>query len=129
MRQNILAFLTASSLILSPMAFASGGGGFNTSGFSQKKVDQLYELGKSYYKARQANGTRLEYCVKNGDSLKKISRRALKPFKKQPASTLINNLYSCSNPSLKIADAVADDQGEAILHYLNKRFKLRLKNT
>ena len=134
MRKNILALLTASTigasaLVVSQGAVASNGGGFNQGGFSQQRIDQLYELGKSYYKSPQANGSRLEYCVKNGDSLSKISRKSVSRFKRGPASEFVNSLYSCSDSSLKIADAIADGQGEAVLYYLNKRFKLRLTNS
>lgn len=127
MRQKLIAIIAFSAIALSPLAVASSGGGFDQSGFSQKRVDQQYELGRAYYKASQADGTQLEYCVKNGDSLKKLGRRSVKPFKKGPASDFIASLHSCADPSLKIADAVGDEQGQAILYYLNKRFKLRLR--
>lgn len=127
MRKYMLSAIVFTSIVINPTAFASSGGGFNQSSFSQQKIDQQYELGKSYYKSRQADGSRLEYCIKNGDKLKKISRKAVKPFKKGPASGFINSLYSCTDPSVKIADVIADNQGDAILYYLNKRFKLRLK--
>jgi len=128
MRLPLISALSLCLMLCSPLASASGGGGFNQSGFSQKQIDQQYELGKSYYKSKQADGTQLEYCVKTENSLKKLSRRSVKPFKKGPASEFVASLYSCADENLKIADAVPDDQGEAILYYLNKRFKLRLKN-
>lgn len=116
--------MTASTALI-----ASGGGGFNTGGFSSQRIDQQYELGKSYYKAGlSANGSKLEYCVQSGDGLKKLSRRTVRQFKNGTVSQFIDNLFHCSDPSLKIADAVPDDQGDAILYYLNKRFKLRLQN-
>lgn len=128
MRLHILPLTTLCLVLASPLASASGGGGFGQSGYSQKKVDEQYELGKSYYKAAQADGSRLEYCIKSDDGLKKLSRRSVKPFKKGLASTFVDNLYSCADPNQKIADAVADNQGTAILYYLNKRYKLRLQN-
>jgi len=128
MRPHFLSTTALCLALISPLASASSGGGFDQSGFSQRKIDQQYELGKSFYKSRQADGSRLEYCVKGDKGLKKLSRRSAKPFKKGPASAFVDSLYSCADSSLKIADAVSDDQGEAILYYLNKRFKLRLKN-
>jgi len=128
MRHPLLSATTLCLLFASPAIFASNGGGFDQSGFSQKKIDQLYETGKSYYKSRQANGSRLEYCVKGDSGLKKLSRRSVKRFKKGPASDFVGSLYSCTDPNQKIADVIPDDQGEAILYYLNKRFKLRLAN-
>lgn len=126
MRQNLLAVIAVSSLVLSPLALASSGGGFNQSGFSSKRIDQQYELGKSYYKTTVVDGARLEYCVKSGDSLKKLSRGSVKSFKRGLASDFIASLHSCADPSLKIVDAVDEEKGQAILYYLNKRFKLRL---
>ena len=127
MRQHLISATSLCLLLGSSIALASGGGGFDQSGFSQSRVDKQYEAGKSYYKARQADGSRLEYCVKSDDNLKKLSRRTVSQFKRGPASAFIDSLYSCTDPSLKIADAVPDDQGDAILYYLNKRFKLRLQ--
>ena len=128
MRLPLLSVAALTVMLTSPLVLASGGGGFDQSGFSQKRIDQQYETGKSYYKSRQADGSRLEYCVKSNDSLKKLSRRSVKKFKKGPASEFVASLYSCADPNLKIAEAVPDDQGDAILYYLNKRFKLRLTN-
>ena len=118
--------LAAGSLVLSTSVSASGGGGFNQGGFSSQRIDQQYELGKSYYKSAQADGTRLEYCVQTGDGLKKLSRGSVKAFKRGTVSNFVDNLYNCADPSAKIADSVPADQGDAILYYLNKRFKLRL---
>jgi len=98
MRLHLLSAATLCILMSSPLALASGGGGFDQSGFSQKRIDQQYEAGKSFYKSRQAD------------------------------SEFVASLYSCADPNLKIAEAVPDDQGDAILYYLNKRFKLRLSN-
>jgi len=128
MRLSLLSATTVCILLSSSFAMASGGGGFDQSGFSQKRIDQQYESGKAFYKSAQSDGSRLEYCVKKGSSLSKLSRKSVKPFKRGPASEFIASLYSCADPNLKIADAVEDGQGDAILYYLNKRFKLRLTN-
>ena len=131
MRKYLFAAVAATTLILSPIANvnASGGGGYNTGSFSQSRVDHLYELGKSYYRSPQADGSRLEYCVKTQSGLERLTRNSVKPFKRGTASQFVNSLYSCNDPSLKIVDAVPVDHGDAILHYLNKRFKLRLANS
>jgi len=129
MHQQIVAVVALFSLLGSPVVLASPGGGYNQGGFSQKKIDQQYELGKSYFKSRQSDGSRLEYCVKIGEDLKTLSRKSVKQFKKGSTSDFVDSLYSCADPALKIADAVADDQGDAIIYYLNKRFKLRLTNS
>ena len=118
--------LTIGMVIASPQILASSGGGsFGSS--SRSSVDKQYELGRSYYKSRQANGSQLKYCVRSGDDLKKLSRRSVKQFKNGSATAFVDSLYSCEDPNLKIADVVPDGHGDAILHYLNKRYKLRLK--
>ena len=127
MRQHLVTVITVFAVLLSPLAMASGGGGFGQGGYSQKKVDQQYEIGRSYYKSKQADGSTLNYCVKTSDSLRKLSRKSVKPYKKGTVSAFVDSLYSCSNPELKISELVKEDQGEAILYYLNKRFKLKLK--
>lgn len=127
MRQILLTVVTVFAVILSPLAMASGGGGFGQGGYSQKKVDQQYQLGRTYYKAKQADGSTLTYCIKKGDSVSKLSRKSVKPYKRGTVSAFVDSLYSCDNPELKISELVDDNQGEAILYYLNKRFKLKLK--
>ncbi len=119
----------ATCLSISVSASASGGGGFSTGGHSSQRIDQQYELGKSYYKSRLSDGSRLEYCVKSDNGLKKLSRRSAKQFKKGSVNDFVNALYNCDNANQKIADVVTDEQGNAILYYLNKRFKLRLTNS
>lgn len=129
MKRTLQTLLAVTSIAASSTLLASGGGGFNTGGFSSQRIDQQYELGKSYYKAGvAANGSKLEYCVRGSDGLKKLSRRSVRAFKNAPVSQFVDNLYHCADPALKIADAVPKDQGDAILYYLNKRFKLRLKS-
>lgn len=122
----VMASIFIASIFMSQLALASSGD-YRKKPSAQHKVDKQYELGKSYYRAAQADGTRLEYCVKDGDSLTKISRRSVKPFKSGLVSNFTDSLYSCADPSMKIFDVVANDQSDAILYYLNKRFKLRLK--
>ena len=115
------ACLAASLTIASPQLLASSGGSsFGSS--SSRSVDKQYELGRSYYKSGKT-----DYCVRSGDDVKKLSRRSAKQFKNGSVSDFVNSLYSCADPNLKIADLVPEDQGDAILHYLNKRYKLRLK--
>lgn len=128
MRSQIVLTTVAIAFAMSTSALASGGGGFSGGGYSQKKVDQLYELGKSYYKSPQADGTRLKYCVRTDDDLKKLSRRSVKRFKRGPVSEFVDSLYSCADPAVKISDVVSGEQGDAVLYYLNKRYKLRLEN-
>jgi len=126
MKNTLRILVPALSLFASATVLASGGGGFSAGGNSNQRVDQQYELGKSYYKSRLADGSKLEYCVKGDSGLKKLSRRSAKQFKKGSVSAFVDSLYNCDSPDQKIADLVSDEQGNAILYYLNKRYKLRL---
>ena len=122
-------FLAVVSITLSASVVASGGGGGFSGGFT-KPVDEYYELGKSYFRSRQANGTQLEYCVLTAnDGLKKLSRRSVKSFRNGPESAFVSRLLDCSEPAVKIVEVVSADQSDAILYYLNKRFELRLQNS
>jgi len=47
-------------------------------------------------------------------------------WQKGSVSAFVDSLYNCDSPDQKIADLVSDEQGNAILYYLNKRYKLRL---
>lgn len=115
------------SLLFSSTVYASGGGGFNTPGADRVQVDQRYELGRTYFTAPQADGSRLKYCVLGQYGMKKLSRRTVKEFKRGSASDFANALYNCDVPTQKIAEAITEEQGGAILYYLNKRYKLRLQ--
>lgn len=107
------------------VAQASGGGGHNQ-GFSARKVDKLYEEGKSYFKAKVNNGASLKYCVQSGDELKKLSKRSLKPLRKSNEQAFAASLYNCDTPDQTILAVVGQDKMSAIVHYLNKRYKLKL---
>ncbi len=110
------------------LAQASGGGGFNQ-GFSQRKVDKLYEEGKSYYKARVDNGDVLSYCVKTGEELTKLSKRSLRALRGSNSQTLASSLYNCNKPEQSVVEVVGQEKMPAVIHYLNKRYKLKLSNT
>ena len=129
MKTTLRVCIPLLGLFVSASVLASSGGGFNTGGHSSQRIDQQYELGKSYYKARQADGTQLQYCIKDNDSVKKLSRRSVRKFKNAAATDFVNSLYNCAAPDQKIVDLVNEEQGTAVLYYLNKRFKLRLKSS
>ncbi len=127
MKLVIRSVAAALVLVISPVTQGSDGGGFNQGGFSQRKIDQQYELGKAHYKSGKVDGARLQYCLKTADGLKKLSRKSVRPFKRGPASDFVASLYSCDNADLRISEVIDEEQGQAVLYYLNKRFKLRLR--
>ncbi len=105
---------------------ASGGGiGSNQDGYS-KKVDQLYEKGKSYFHSSYVDGKRVEYCVTEKDSPKKISRKSLKRFHATSPDMLMAQLVHCDDPGQLVSAEVPRNQIDAIVYYLNKRYRLSL---
>ena len=129
-----IIFLAVVSTSISTSVFAVGVGGISE--FEKeilgirKPVDKYFELGESYYKSPLADGSRLEYCVLTAETgLKKISRRSVRSFRNGPKSRFVNKLLHCSDPSVKIVEIVPAEETDAILYYLNKRFKLRLKDS
>ena len=103
---------------------------FTPGGLSFKqRIDQQYELGKAYFKAPMASGAKLEYCVKTDNGLQKLSRKSVKTYKRGSQSNFMDNLFSCIDPSLRIADVIPEGREDAIFYYLNKRFKLGLTNS
>ena len=129
-----IIFLAVVSTSISTSVFAVGVGGISEFEAEilgiRKPVDKYFELGESYYKSPLADGSRLEYCVLTAETgLKKISRRSVRSFRNGPKSRFVNKLLHCSDPSVKIVEIVPAEETDAILYYLNKRFKLRLKDS
>ena len=107
------------------------GGGFDGREDQQKRapVDEYYELGKTYFNSPQANGSKLEYCVLTADiGLKKLSRKSVRSFRNGSESNFTGKLLHCPEPALRIMELVPAEESDAILYYLNKRFKLSLKD-
>ncbi len=123
---RIPAFAAAILFAVSAVSFASGTGDYGQEGLYQKKVDTLYEEGKSYYYARGENGKRIDYCIKNGDRLERVSRRSLKQFVNTSAEELSAHLCDCDQPEKMIDGRLDDRQLTAVIYYLNKRYRLSL---
>ena len=124
---NLLLPLTG--LLFATTVAASSGGGFDESTTPKRQIDQQYELGKSYFKARQLDGSKLKYCLKVDGELKKLGRRSVKVFRNSSTENFVKALYNCENSQQKIMDVVPAEHGPALLYYLNKRFKLRLQDS
>ncbi len=115
------------STSLSHVSVASGGGG----GFYDDEptpVDHTYEAGKAIFKGRNQAYKPHTFCVvdqKTGE-VTKIKRKTIKPYKRQPAGNLMNNLYSCEDTTTR-ARAILGEDLPFLVYYLNKRYSLRLK--
>lgn len=123
---RISACATAILFAVSAVAFASGTGDYGQEGLYQNNVDTLYEEGKSYYYARGDDGKRIDYCIKKGDQLERVSRRSLKQFVNTSADELSAHLCDCDEPGKMIDGRLDDRQLGAVIYYLNKRYRLSL---
>ena len=108
------------------VSYASGSGDYGQTTLYQKKADHLYEEGKSYYYARGADGKRIDYCVKNGAQLERVSRRSLRQFENTSAEELSSHLCDCDQPEQMIDAKLSERQVAAVVYYLNKRYHLSL---
>lgn len=108
------------------ISFASGSGDYGQETVFQKKADHLYEEGKSYYYARGADGKRIDYCIKNGDQLERVSRRSLRQFESTSAEELSAHLCDCDQPDQMIDAKLNEREVAAVVYYLNKRYHLSL---
>lgn len=130
MKRAYTILLASLSLTVSSALVAKGNGPDTDTGIeasNSQTIDLQYELGKSIYKSTRADGSRLEYCVNGDNRLLKLSRPAVKRFRNGLASDFVDSLYNCEDPAVKITDTWPVEQSDAILYYLNKRFKLGLR--
>lgn len=118
-----LAFmLTLSIFVLPFQAQASGGQHKNSS----PSVNQYYEDGKAIYKGRKYGSRRIAYCVNVDGEKKKIRARHLRSFVGGTATKLSANLYDCDAPNTLISQNISPDDFNAVLHYLDARYALKL---
>ena len=113
-----IAVITA---FLSLPTFASG-----TGGSGGGSADFLYESGKAKIKNTVIDGVRHQYCVKSDDAVNRISTSALQPFKFTDAATLKQHIVSCDAPDQTILEQLSRYNAMAVVHYLNKRYRLAL---
>jgi len=105
----------------------SGGGGYSA---PARVVDQNYEAGKNIYNGRSDAYGKLKFCVVNtvtGDKVP-LKRSVLKPYKKTTVLTFAENLYDCNNPEQQMIQNLDANDMNLVLYYLDKRYKLKLKN-
>ncbi|MGI9319599.1 MAG: hypothetical protein ACR2QW_19880 [bacterium] len=122
----IPAYVSIALITCTGVSNASGTGDYGQDSLFQTNVDNLYEEGKSYYYARGEGGKRVDYCIRNGDQLDKVSRRSLKPFQNTSAAELSAHLCDCEQPDQMIDGQLNDRQISAVIYYLNKRYRLSL---
>lgn len=139
-RFRTLVFVFLATLFLGGPAYPNqgadtdrlGGGLLHNGDFSS--IDGAYALGKSIYMGRGRKGHRLRVClsVRNGvdedPDVVRLSRRVLKPFKDRRVIELTTRLVDCENPESQVALIFDRTEFRALVHFMNKRFRLRLKS-
>ncbi len=119
-----LVLISASSI-----AFASGGGGsYGSYSTPSEPVDTKYEYGKSVYQGRANNVPKIKYCVDNGKEKVKLKRSSLRPFKGGTVDSLTAKLYDCDNLNTLIGEKISTRDFSYVIYYLNKRYRLNLRN-
>ncbi|UTW46515.1 hypothetical protein KFE80_06485 [bacterium SCSIO 12696] len=114
-------------------ADASGGyGGSSRQNFPNpqtRQVDPAYERGKALVAGREKSYGSLRVCIdhaKTGEP-SKVKSKHVKPYKKGAALSFANQLYNCESPDQKIIDVYARNDLAALIHYFNKRYKMKLQ--
>ncbi|MCV6604034.1 MAG: hypothetical protein OIF34_01925 [Porticoccaceae bacterium] len=107
----------------------SGGSAFPSGSQRQRPVDAVYEHGKSLVSGRNKTYGKMKICINNSESgeSQKIKRKYLKPYKQGKALDFANNLHNCKLPEQKVVDIYARNDLAALIHYYNKRYKLKLQ--
>jgi len=97
-------------------------------------IDSVYALGKSIYMGDGQRVRGLTVCLSvyekddDGPRAVRISRDVLKPFKGRPVIALATRLVDCEAPSSQVALLLDRVEFRALVYFLNKRFRLRLKS-
>ena len=122
-----IVFLLLGSAASITLASGTSGGIGRTYG-SQDYVDHAYEQGKAVFQGRATGVDKRRYCVDTGTEKVKLKRSSLKPFKKGTAKALALALYDCDQPDLPIYQTLSAENLPYVLYYLNKRYRLKLKD-
>ena len=115
---------------LSSPAFASGAhapGGRDA--FARSRTDALYEQGKAVFRGRAKSAKGLEVCVLGSDDpadVRAARRQSLLRFRGGSPDALAAALVTCGDESRRIAPRLPRKDLQALVHYLDKRHRLRL---
>lgn len=112
------------------IGFASGSTGDYGSNRQVKEVDPAYERGKSIFTGRSKQYKKYKFCMVNGSTQEtsKLSRKTLKTFKGSNYQALSESIVKCDEPNKPITSVVSQDDLSLLLYYVNKRYKLNIKN-
>ena len=123
---SILSSIAIVITLFSVSGFASGIGNYGQGEGSTTRVDRLYESGKSVYYAKGSNGESVQYCINDGEQSERVSRRTLKPFVGSSVNELTARLVRCDDVERPVSELLDQSEVDAIVYYLNKRYRLSL---
>lgn len=127
---KVIWLLLSGLLLIAAPAHASGSGsygGYSTDNQKSKRVDETYEYGKAIYKGRVKSVGKISFCLAQGDQLFRAKRGSLKGYSGGSFQQLANDLVNCKNPDEQIIAKIGEQKTRFLLHYLNKRYKLKLR--
>ena len=132
MKMALLGGLALAFSIAPVSASGSGGsvGGFPTSQAPSvpRPVDRTYEAGKAIFNGKISRYRGVEFCISAAEvgAVRGVGRGTLKPFKRGPANALAAQLTDCADPARPAASFLEGADLRALVHYLDKRYALRL---
>lgn len=121
-----LSIFLISTMFASSLALASGEHSAGSTASTQTN-DPAYADGQAIFKGRKGGTKALAYCVDvNGDK-RKIKARTIQQYKGQTSSALVAGLYDCNQPDTLISQQITQNDLNAVVHYLDRRYKLALQ--
>ena len=108
-----------------------GGGYGGGNNFPVQQTDPVYEHGKAVFKGRISAYKDIDFCIiTTNDELgfAKIKRKTIKHLKKTSYQKVAENLVSCDSTKQLIYQLITREDMAAVIYYLNKRYKLKLKS-
>lgn len=94
----------------------------------EPRVDEQYEYGKAMLSGRLQKFRGVDFCLTEGDRRRaaRISRYNLTRFRDADSTNLFRALTDCRRPELDILQVTEPAEAQALVHYLNSRYDLRL---
>lgn len=120
--------------------YGGGGGGYRGGGDLGRRptsrTDTVYERGKRVARGRAASNRGFKVCLaKEVDAgaeiasvreAEALNRRSLRPYRDGRRASLVEHLVDCKDVDVLARAELSTTDMDALVHYLNKRFKLDL---